>query len=233
MRLTQRFGKVGMWPIKAADRVAVTIGWLAVYNKNLPKYGEAEAISRAQEATLMTQPAARAKDLPELYATNELMNWALMFTNQLNQIYNMWTYDIPSGVKNRKFYESFLTMTALSISALWIYMIAHKKKPSEMNEEDVKQALKEQWINAIPLFGRNMAAIASGYKANAAPPFKISEAAYRAFSDSGTRKADLMAEGFSIMTGFPYIGTKRAKQAIETGDVTKLLGKKPKRRRRR
>jgi hypothetical protein len=42
-----------------------------------------------------------------------------------------------------------------------------------------------------------------------------------------------MLEGWSLLAGFPYIGTKRVYEAVTTEDPKKLFGKPPKKKRRK
>jgi len=93
-----QLGQIGMKPIMMVDKMATTIGWLAVYDAHILQ-GEDVAIKKAQESILETQPAARAKDLAMLYKSNEGFNWFLMFTNQINQQWNIMTSDIPRAVR--------------------------------------------------------------------------------------------------------------------------------------
>ena len=76
------------------------------------------AVRLAQNATLRTQPAAAPKDLAQLYATNEFANWFTMFTNQLNQIYNIATYDFTGYVKNAEYQKAALVPMKTSTSIL-------------------------------------------------------------------------------------------------------------------
>jgi hypothetical protein len=151
-RIVRKAGREGMVGIRLMDRVAVTIGWYSVYLKNLRKFGEARAVELASEATLRTQPTARAKDLPQLYRSSEVLNIPLQFTRQLNQIYNMWTYDLPSDARNANFVRSVYTVGGLMISALAIWAVVNHRLPE--SPKDVAEALRDQSLGMLPLVGK-------------------------------------------------------------------------------
>jgi hypothetical protein len=229
-RLQKTVGRKGMVGIYVVDKIATTIGWKAVYDANVVKEGETEAIRLAQNATLRTQPAAHAKDLPELYVTNEFLNWFLQFTNQLNNIYNIATHDVPSSFKEGKYYRVFLSTLGLATTAAFIWSINHRK-PLETAEE-LWDALTEQALNALPLIGRTAAAATEKWKASAPPFMKAAEAIGIAVSENAlARKVKAALEATAIMVGLPYTGPKRIAEAVAEEDPSKLLGgpkKKPK-----
>jgi hypothetical protein len=229
-QLIRRFGDVGMQGIYLFDTVARTIGWNAVYNKALADgKSEAEAIRLAQNATLRTQPAAAAKDLPELYATSEFAHWFTMFTNQLNQIYNIATYDVPSYIKNQQYGSAALASVGMATMALTIWMLTHKDVPDE--PEDFMEAAGEQAINSVPLVGRAIMAGRRGWGDSGIPAFESSEAVGRslaAIERGEFTEYDIktIIEGFAVSAGVPYIGPKRAIEAVRTGQPTVFLGGK-------
>jgi len=226
--IIKKVGKVGMMGIQMMDRIATTIGWKGVYDRALSEgKSEAEAIRLAQNATLRTQPAAHAKDIAELYATNEFLNWVTQFTNQLNNIYNIVTYDIPGDVRNVKYYNALLSAISMCIGALMIWTMSHRRLPE--SEEDVASAFGEQAMNAIPLFGRTMATASSGWRSSAAPAFKAAEAAGMVaggVSKKATQRA--IMEAIAITYGLPYTGVKRVYKVIDKEDIREIIGGKPK-----
>lgn len=224
-RMLRKVGKKGMVGIYALDRVATTIGWRAVYEKNVNRVGEAEAIKLAQKATLRTQPAAHAKDVAQLYATNEFLNAFTQFTNQLNQIYNIITYDIPSDFRRGRFYRAFLSTLALAMGAIVIWMIRNRRMPE--GSADLKEAVSEQFINSIPLVGRAITALSSGFSASELPFFRVVERGYRVFTAKEVeKKAKAALEAMAVFFGFPYVGPKRVIEAVTEGEAGRLLGGK-------
>ncbi|KKN14423.1 hypothetical protein LCGC14_0996230 [marine sediment metagenome] len=225
LKIIKKVGRKGMVGIYAFDRVATTIGWLAVYNRNVNRVGEAAAGKMAQKATLRTQPAAASKDIAQLYATNEFLNALTQFTNQLNQIYNMSTYDMPSDFRRGRFYRAFLSTVGLVTSAIVIWMVSNRRVPED--SEDLKEAVSEQFINSIPIFGRAITAISSGFSASELPVFRIVGLAYRAATAKETaKKLRAALEGMAVFFGIPYIGLKRIVEAVGEGDPARLLGGK-------
>jgi DNA-binding phage protein len=235
-QLTKRFGRLGMQGIYMMDAVARTIGWDAVYQKALDDHmSEAEAIRAAQDATLRTQPAAAAKDLPQLYATSEFAHWFTMFTNQLNQIYNIGTYDIPSYVINKQYGNAALGALGLGVTALTIWMISHRDTPDE--PEDFLEAATEQAINATPLIGKAIMAGKKGWGDSGVPAFEGGKAFGRALAaiergDFTENDLKIVTEAIAVTFGVPYIGPKRGVTAVKEQRPSALLGGQQKKKRK-
>ncbi len=224
-RLVRKYGKAGLVGIKMMDRVAVDIGWYSVYLKNLRKHGQARAVELASEATLRTQPTARAKDLPHAYRTNEFANVALQFTRQLNQIYNMWTYDLPSDIRHKEISRSIYQMGGLAISALMIWSVVNKRLPE--TPEDGLDAMQDQWLGMLPWVGKHLQAQFSGWHAQETPMWVATEGVSSILTKEGEARLKRMFEAFSLLSGFPYTGTTRGIEAIIERDVKELFGKPP------
>ena len=226
-----KFGKAGMEGIYLFDSVARTIGWNAVYQKALHSdKSEAEAVRLAQNATLRTQPAAAAKDVAQLYATNEFANWFTMFTNQLNQIYNIATYDMSGYLKNRDYQKFALATTGLSLTALTIWIIAHRRLPED--KEDWVDVASEQAINSVPLVGKAIMAGKREWGDTEIPAFELPKAAGRAIGAVAKGEFDekdmkAIAEGIAVTSGIPWVGPKRVIKMIDTGEVKELIGGEP------
>ena len=229
--MVNKFGKAGMEGIYLFDAVARTIGWNAVYQKSLKSgKSEAEAVRLAQNATLRTQPAAAAKDLAQLYATNEFANWFTMFTNQLNQIYNIATYDFTSYVKNAEYQKAALALTGLSITALTIWIITHRRLPEDA--EDFAEAMGEQAINAVPLVGKALMAGKRGWGSTEIPAFELPKAVGRSVAavvegEFDNKDLKAIAEGIAVTSGLPFIGPKRVIKVAETGELKEIVGGEP------
>jgi len=222
--LKQKMTEYGMEGIYLFDRVARTIGWNAVYQRALTENkSEGEAIRLARNATLRTQPAAAAEDLPALYTTSEFLNWFTMFTNQLNQIYNIATYDIPSYLKNEQYGDAAMQTFGMSIVALTIWMVTNQRLPED--PEDFAEAISEQAINMIPLLGKPIMASRKGWS-NDIPILQAVGRSAKALSDLDITRSDTkaMAEAIAVMTGIPYTAVRRAVKAIEEEQPSALLG---------
>lgn len=224
-RIISKIGKTGMYGIYAIDRVAVTINWKAVYNRVLSEgMSEMSARRQAQNSVMRNQPAAHSKDIAGIYAKAEYLNWFLQFSNQLNKIYNIATYDIPMDIKQRNYLNALLSTAGLGITATAIWIMTEKRFPDE--PEDFLKAGRDQAINAIPLVGRQLSAAQKGWWSQQVPAFKPVEAVGILFAEEATTERKLKAglEGGAIITGLPYTGPRRVFKAVTEKDVTQLIG---------
>jgi len=224
--IVRRVSNAGLRGILEIDRAVRVIGENAVINYQL-RQGKSlqEATKKARQTSLRTQPAAAAKDIAQLYANNEALNWFTMFTNQLNQIYNVATYDIPAAWQNKQFAEVGRSVIALSIVAAWIWALQNKELPDE--KEDILDALADQSLSAIPVLGSAAIAGKRGFKPSAPSPLttaaKITSAAKSMDMD---RILPAFFEGAAIGVGVPYIGAKRIYETAEEQDLWELIGGK-------
>ena len=224
-----KFGRAGMEGIYIFDTIARTIGWNAVYQKSLDiGMSESEAVQQAQNSTLRTQPAAAAKDLPQMYATNEFFNWFTMFTNQLNQIYNITTYDTYAYWKNAEYAKSALALTGVSITALMIWSLSHKKLPE--TKEELADAAAEQAINMLPVVGKSVMVGKKAWGDNELPVMKLPKAlgSIARKIEEGKELSDAeinaLIEGMAVLTGTPYTGPKRIIRAAKEKSPKELIG---------
>ncbi len=216
-RAVNKIGRASFFGILAIDRGVRVIGINAVYNKAIRDgLSVAEAREKASGVTLRTQPAAHPKDLARLYSTNELLNWFTMFTNQLNQIYNITTYDIPTAWHNGNYRAAARSAMALGTMAMLVWIIRNGRLPEE--PEEVAAAFAEQSISAVPLAGRYIVSGAQGWDASAPAPFKALAgvgSAAAAIAEGDMEKAvGRLVEPLSVGMGLPYHGAK---------DIYKLL----------
>jgi len=221
--------RVGMKPIRFFDTIARTIGWYAVYQRAMNNgAGEAEAIRMARNATLRTQPAASPKDLPSLYTQGEAWNWLLMFSNQLNNIYNMITYDVPAKVKSKDMTGAAASATGLAISALGIWMLQNKTIPDD--PEDILDVGLSQFLGSIPIMGSGVVAYRSGYFGRENPVIGSPAKALAYITKGKIEKAIRPTlESVSYYSGLPYVAGNRIYRTIEEEDPMYLIGGKPKR----
>jgi len=217
----RRLGTFTMQGIRLMDTVAVTIGWKSVYDRSIAEgLSPAEASRRAQQVTLDTQPSARAKDLAEIYRSNEGFNWFLMFSNQLNQIWNMMFADIPQALRQKQIGRALATATSIAISGAVIGWVSHKDWPDE--EEGAGKILgrymAEQFVSAVPVVGGNIKSGMSGWFGTGVDPVPVASQLGRtarimadADKDGGAKfgaMMDLLVEGM-VTAGLPTVQTKR------------------------
>ena len=230
-RAIKKVGTAGMYGIMAMDKAVTTIGWNAVYDSQIAHgASQAEAIEAAQNAVLRTQPAARAKDLASIYRSNEGFNWFLMFSNQLNQIWNITAYDIPSAVKNGEIMYAMSMATGVALSGLAIGVISKAAMPEDW--EETGEMILSQMISSIPFLGREVQSGMDGWFGTGVDPLPIARStglAIRSFredmpSDKQQAAVARMLENALVMAGVPTVAPRRVKNTIEERDLWELLG---------
>lgn len=223
-KLINKVGKTGLKGIIFVDRIIRTIGWNAVYEKELSLHGsQNEAIREAQNSTLRTQPTASAKDLADLYTQNEVLNWFLIFTQQLNQLWNIVTYDVFAHWNNKNYQKSAADILAVSLNAMLIWMITNKRLPED--EDDFLDMATDQMINIVPLLGKDIMAGKKGWGGTDIAPLKAAKELSAAISSGEQEKiAKALFEQLAVVTGTPVVAIKRGKEFLETGDIIELFG---------
>lgn len=220
-KIINTVGRAGMYGIFAIDRAIRVIGINAVYNKAIRDgLSPNEAARKASTVTLLTQESASPKDLARIYSTSEFLNWFTMFTNQLNQIYNITTYDIPVAIRNKNYQEATRSAIAIGVMAMLFWSIQSGEIPDE--PDDAAAALAEEFVSSIPIFGNAIVAGAKGWSSTTPPPLRAAigiggfgTATYEQDWEKALKK---LAEPISIMAGFPYQGTKDIVKFIEEQD---------------
>lgn len=227
-----RIARFGMKGITAMDRIAVTIGWNAVYESYMAKgASQEEAMQKAQFVTLQTQPASHPKDIPHLYATNnEILNLFLQFTNQMNKIWNITTHDLYTQAKNGDYSTPLVSVVALTLSAAMIHAISGGWNEDETFGDFLSQAAGAQFGNSLPVFGRDLVGYFQGYRGGELATSKAARNIFKGFEDAlkgevTEQTAWRLWEAMSVMwLGMPVVGPRRMAQFGETGDPAKLLG---------
>lgn len=217
----RQVGSMTMAGIKLMDTMAVTIGWNAVYDRMIADgYSHQEAVQEAQLATLETQPAARAKDLAEIYRSSEGLNWFLMFSNQLNQIWNMFTADIPNDIRHQNVARALLTATGIAISATVIGWMSHRDVPEDSDEVPglLGKYMRDQFLSSVPIVGGSVKAGMEGWFGTGVDPVPVASQAGRAIRTYANSDADggqkfdatmrLIMESM-VTAGLPSVQTRR------------------------
>lgn len=218
-KIINAIGRAGMYGIFAVDRATRVIGINAVYNKAIRDgLSPSEAAQKAAMVTLTVQEAAAPKDLAKLYSSSEFLNWFTMFTNQLNQIYNITTYDIPVAWRNKNYSEAARSAIALGTMALMIWTIEH---PGEIPDEpeEIAAGLSDQAVSSMPLIGNYIIAGAKGWSPSAPAPLKVAgglgKTGMAVYEKDYEKALKQMAEPLAIGAGFPYQGAKDLVSFIE------------------
>ena len=223
-------GRTGMIGISAVDFVTRVISWKAIYEQSIQSgMSQEEAIRNAQLSILRTQEAGSPKDLARLYATNEYLNWFTMFTQQINQLFNIVSYDIFAYWNNKNYQKTAYTVIALALNASLMWAITNKRLPED--EDDVKDIIAEEVLSWVPLAGNYLSSGYQGFGAEAPAPAQLPLAAGRALSAKDKEKAALkLLEETSALAGYPVVAHKRLYRTIDQEDLTKLFGEKPKKK---
>jgi hypothetical protein len=239
-RIMRTVGNAGFAVLKAADTVTNTIGWHAIYAKEMRRTGNDNLATRAaQDFILRKRPAARAKDLAAIYRSPSL-GWFLLFTNQQNQQWNILTYDIPHAIGQalhgdpRALISATLDVSGLLIGALAMGLVVRK---GAMSAQGGIQDLANVLFGNTPFIGNAIeAAIRGQPQQNALNPFGGAYEAGKVFYDvaSGAESAKVMTDLRNVLftlagtAGFPVIQAKRIYKTVETGDPWELIGGPPK-----
>jgi hypothetical protein len=219
-----------MQGIRWADKLVVATGHMAVFKKALADgASHVEALEQARQVTDMTQPTGMRENMAAIYNVNDMLNWALMFSQQLNRIWNILTYDQTSNIKHRNYGQFVAQTMALSASALMIWSISNRRLPTD--EEDILAALGEYVGSSIPLFGKLAVAQIKGYPEQMSPAFKAGVAPVSALKklydgDIGGATMETL-EALSVLTGAPYSAVKTVAGAVAERDPLFLIFGKP------
>ena len=235
-RIIQRTGKIGMAGIRFIDKQVTNIGWLAVYNRALRQgNSEAEAIRQAQTAVLTTQPAAAAKDIAQMYRQHEALNWFLMFTNQLNQLWNMTVYDLPNAVRQGDAGTALSYAAALSIGALAMGFINRGFRAPAVEElpQELAKDFFNQFMSTVPLIGGNIKSGFEGWFGTGVDPFPVAAETGRALrtfmnedalDEQKVRAMIRLIEQAMVVGGLPTVQPRRTVRALTEADIGEFFG---------
>lgn len=204
-------GQTGMEGIFIIDKFVVSAVWLSVYNKNIrQRCGQQESADLATKAVLRTQPAAHAKDIADMYATNEGLNWLTQFSNQINNIYNMATYDIPMKFKTGQYSDALRGIIGIALSQLLITIISSGRLPDDDEWDEVGiQAL----INLIPIIGPIIVSAMNGFYNSSlpalAPIANLAKAGTYLYKDKFKKAGKNLLESIALLKGVPLSQPKR------------------------
>ena len=228
LNLINKIGLNGMRGIEFFDKMTVTAGWTATYNKNLRNgRGETEAARLATQATLHSQPAAGAKDVAALYADDNFLTIFLQFSNQLNQLWNIVSYDAPQAFKHRHFMRGSAMYAGMATTALLMWMISNRRLPED--REDAVDIFTDQFFSIMPGLGRTMGSFVDGYDLSLPiiAPFKAGASGLELGKRlaSGQDVTDVQVErllndlyeGLAISVGIPYTEIDRIYKGFKKG----------------
>ncbi len=228
--MIRKMGATGLKGIEAFDKGTVTIGWNAVFNKNVRKgVSEKEAARLATRAVLHTQPAAGVKDSAELYATDNMLSVFLQFSNQLNQIFNMVAYDIPQSVINREIGKAMAMSFSYIVGSGLIWIISNRRLPQD--DEDAIDLVFDSFLNIMPGAGKTLGSYVDGYDlsvpvlgpivgmAKALQAIKGKLNGKELTDKQNMMLIDQLYEAFAIGAGIPYTEVKRFYKVFFEGET--------------
>jgi hypothetical protein len=230
--ILKKIGTTGMKGLEYADRMTRYIGWRAVYNRVLRQTkDEAGAIHAADKAVIRSQPSSRVQDMAAMYRSGEVVKLFTMFTSELSTNFNRLFFDIPVAIKRGHIVKAFGDLIALGMVGAGIAVATgalYKDDDEEKKEAMIRGTLSE-YVQTLPFAGRDMGNAVAGQLWDSGvaflPPL---QPALRALMNleggdaEGAWKA--AAESLALGFGTPYIGVKRAYQAVSEQDLAKLLG---------
>jgi hypothetical protein len=225
-KIVSKVGLNGLRGIYEIDRAVRVIGENAVINKQMREGASLEEASKtARQTTLRTQPAAGAKDIAQIYAQNETLNWFLMFTNQLNQLWNIAAHDIPGSFLNKNYADTMRSSIAMATVAAWIWMLQNKEIPDEPSE--ILDSLVDQSLGSIPIIGGSVLSGKHGWGSSAPAPLNSAAKISKALTSGDTEQiTKALLEGASLSVGAPYVGMKRVYETAAEKDLWELIGGK-------
>jgi hypothetical protein len=232
MKAISEVSEIGMMPFKWIDYLEVSWGWKAVYNANVGKVGEAEAIKMADASVARTQPSNRVQDLAQIYRSgSDLTKMALMFTNALNAFWGM-TTTMPKAIKDRKWKRVVGDAAAMAATG-WILAAMTGAFRGDDDDEWKKHlsAMGQQYTDAIPLVGSAISELVFPETAgvrqgiNLFPSFKDIGIAKRELEEGEMDKAFWAALiSLARLKGLPAVQINRIIKASESGDILDAMG---------
>lgn len=170
--MSQKLDKTAFAMIMQMDKYAVLAVYDAVYRHQLKTKSETEAKDIAHKAVIETQPQGGIKDLPEIYTTNnEFIRMTLLFSNQLNQIWNMIRADLPAEIKQKQYGKAVAGIASIMISSTLIYLMSHGRLPEDW--DDFIDAIFGNVIASVPILGQWGMAMVRGYEPSISPAESI------------------------------------------------------------
>lgn len=160
--------EISMLGMKWADRFAVSIGWHAIYSKELnlaleSGMTEAEAkrkaVKIADEYVQETQPQGDVTEQSEL-VKSDAFSIIAPFQTALNTVWQNVTYDIPAAFKEGRYAEALGTAMGYVIAGVLLALVKGELAPQEDDENEglmlarrILSASTSQFTETAPLVG--------------------------------------------------------------------------------
>jgi len=154
------------------DRLAVNSIWRGAFDEHLRKYPTEvqEAAEFASRVIRRTQPFFSVKDLAEYYRSGEFMKVLTIFTNQLNQYWNMARFEMfgKFGAKpGAKGFGELVKRLILGIviPSIMIGVITRARLPKDKEDaiDKTKDDVVRTMLSSFPIFGQWLSAGFQGW----------------------------------------------------------------------
>ena len=240
-----RWAKQGMdallKPISWMDEFACVVGWNSVYSHEISNGAtEEEAVKKANDALLKTQPQAAAIFSPQAYNAGGFWRPFLVFTRQANQIFQMVTADfkhIWNSEAEDRFRQIIKMGFVLGLNAFIMGWISRKFAGyGDDDEGALKDASKDiiaNLANNVPIVGPTLVGMmqrsaytSSGY---VNPMSDMLMKGYKAYNRVVDKKEMDFDTAMRLITdamkpaGMPSVLTWRAYQALKEKDIWYLM----------
>jgi hypothetical protein len=224
---------IGMKGLEIADWTSVSIGWNAVYERSLTGgLSEEAAIAKADDVVLKSQPSAREQDMAALFKTGSpAMQLLTQFTTAMNVIWNQFTYDLPTAVKNGDIRFIVGMVTGYGIAGSLLGLLAHGLGGDDDDDLRKRRYFYDafsQFFESVPLIGNGVSALAEYaitgqkprlYQSAVLPAAEeLIDAAKSIRSGDWTRAVGHAASGAFLGGGLPLSGIKELGRAAGIGD---------------
>jgi len=225
------------------DRLAVNSIWRGAFDEHLRKNPNAveEAAEYASRVIRRTQPFFSVKDLAEYYRSGEFMKVLTIFTNQLNQYWNMARFEMfgKFGAKpGAKGFGELVKKLILGIviPSIMIGIITRASLPKDKEDaiDKTKDDVVRTGLSVIPILGQWLSAGFQGWQEGqgliSIEIFKqFQEAVYNFNEQEWNKLAQQAPEFMGYLLGIPVAQPKRTIEGIiafakgETDDWLRLI----------
>lgn len=210
-RMVRKIGESGMKGIYLIDQMVTHSGWIAAYRQGIDNgMSEFEASRNADKVIMRTQPAAHPKDIADIYDWNETANWFLQFSNQLNNIYGMVTWDIPQRFKRGEWDDALRGTVGVAFSAFMIWVMSNGRLP---DKEELVEAFSDQFISMMPFVGPMISSYRKGFRDSSVPSLSGISKATQGIGDVISGKPEKAIPKFfeaaMVAGGIPYSQPRR------------------------
>jgi len=226
----KKVASAAMFITRMFDRAVVTIGYDAVTRNSMGrgKMSQADAIIEARNATSATQPSGDRALAADIYRRSDLLSWVTMFTQQTTKIANMATYDAYAQLKNGRYDQFLMNISAIMIGGVSIWMLKNGRLPEP---EDWQEILGDIFIGTLPIYGKSITGATRGYYQFPNPAMQLPYtivSALRAYDEGDpVDAANKTMRALSLFFPFPEVELEDIIEGVQEGDwITPFMGSK-------